>query len=96
MEEPETEEPSEEPSGEAEEAEADVEDIDLDSELAALDLDDEEEKQEESFENRFEGNYLLEQLQEETDIDLEVSDTEFEELINRESPDITAYPFSIK
>jgi hypothetical protein len=79
---------------EGEEASEGEEDFDLDSELAALDLDeDEEEKQEEGFSNRFEGNYLLEQLEEDdqaednqleeaADLDLEISDAEFEALMN--------------
>jgi hypothetical protein len=80
LEEPEVEETSEETS-----ENTDEEDFDLDSELDELDLeieDDEtdEEKKEESFSANPESNYLLEQLTEDSDLD--VSADEFEDLIN--------------
>ena len=61
------------------------EEFDLDSELDELDLDieddeAEEEKKEEAFSTNTEGNYLLEQLTE--DADVETSAEDFEKLIN--------------
>ena len=61
----------------------DFEDFDLSTELDELNLDEEEteeEKTEEAFLNNVGNDYLVEQLTEETDLD--VSESEFEELIN--------------
>lgn len=59
-------------------------DFDLDSELEELDLeiedDEETDKKEEALSTDLESNYLLEQLSE--DVELDISDAEFEELIN--------------
>ena len=73
---------TEEETSEEGTSDEDLNDLDLDGELAELDLeieDDEEEKKEESF-DKPEGNYLLEQLEEDTE--LETSAEDFEKLIN--------------
>lgn len=63
-----------------------LDDFDLDGELEELDLEieddekNEEEKKEESFSNETESNVLVEQLIEEAELD--ISESEFEELIN--------------
>ena len=66
-----------------------VDEFDLDAELAALDADEETETTEESFANKSEGNYLLEQLEEDPEIegiadesDMDISDAEFKELLD--------------
>ena len=66
-----------------------VDEFDLDAELAALDADEETETTEESFANKSEGNYLLEQLEEDAEIegiadesDMDISDAEFKELLD--------------
>ena len=62
-------------------------DFDLDAALPALAGGGDEEEdtaKEESFENRYEGNYLLEQLTEEAEenTEMDISDAEFKELLN--------------
>lgn len=94
-----TEEPTEEPTEEVggDEAateeggteEGGTEEFDLDAELAALEGEEETETTEESFANKSEGNYLLEQLEEEAEpediadeSDMDISDAEFKELLD--------------
>lgn len=75
---------SEEENNEDDLADIDIEDFDLDSELEEIDLeieDDEEEKKEESLATVESGaNLLVEQLTEESDLDVSAED--FEKLIN--------------
>ena len=70
-----------------EETTEDEDDFDLDAELAAFDTveesEEEEDTKEESFSNRYDGNYLLEQLNEEAENDdMDISDAEFAELLS--------------
>jgi hypothetical protein len=81
---PSEEETTEETSEEETENTEENNEFDLDSELEELDLniedDESEEKKEEGFQGTQEGSYLVEQLTEDTDLD--VSASEFEELIS--------------
>lgn len=76
-----TDEAAEEETSEEATSDEDLDDIDLGDSLEAIDFEseDEEEKKEESF-DKPEGNYLLEQLEE--DAELETSAEDFEKLIN--------------